>query len=277
MCELVNTTPIPTLFGYTTPGEFSRARELTLHTLLCVHAMLPVLLSSGTSVWIIYRKSPRGFSVETQLLLLTAFLLRYTTALWHDVSWDILFIPSLLFLNASRLLRVVTSLMMVVVLIRYSPQGRMSLGSVIKHTAPFCLGCLALANIFRRMGLVMDTWDAPSMTYLASFFLEATHLLPQTALLFTSTNRSITNVTIFHSLAFLIMTMCGIAERYVAYTMFGIWDFWERAVWLLGVKVASVVIGSGCLFLALSLTDHPVELDSSSSGATDDKDATAIL
>jgi hypothetical protein len=61
MCELaVNTTSIPTLFGYTTPGEFSRARELTQYTLLYVHAILPVLLSSGTSVWIIYHKSSRG-------------------------------------------------------------------------------------------------------------------------------------------------------------------------------------------------------------------------
>jgi hypothetical protein len=32
----------------------------------------------------------------------------------------------------------------------------------------------------------------------------------------------------------------------------------ERTVWILGVKVASVVIGSGCLFLALSLADKPV-------------------
>jgi hypothetical protein len=121
------------------------------------------------------------------------------------------------------------------------------------------------------------------MTYLASLFLEIMHLLPQTALLFTSTDRSITNATIFLSLAFLIVTMCGIAERYVEYTMFGVWGFWERTVWILGVKVASVVIGSGCLFWALSLTNEPIaELDSLSLVAaecrgTDDKDTTAIL
>ena len=52
---------IPTLFGYTTLGEVSRARELTFEILHHVHAELPVLMLLGTSAFIaVYRQSSKG-------------------------------------------------------------------------------------------------------------------------------------------------------------------------------------------------------------------------
>jgi hypothetical protein len=89
------------------------------------------------------------------------------------------------------------------------------------------------------------------MKYLSSLFLETIHLLPQSALLSTSTDRASTDATVLLSLSFLVVTIVGIAEQYVAYTMYGFMGFWERAVWTHGVKVACLIISSGCLVSAL--------------------------
>jgi hypothetical protein len=96
------------------------------------------------------------------------------------------------------------------------------------------------------------------MGYLSSLFLEVIHLIPQSGLLFTSTDHATTEVTMLLSLSFLTVTMVDIAQKYFEYTMFGMVDFWERAVWTHGVKVVSLVISSGCLFLSLSLTSDTV-------------------
>jgi hypothetical protein len=89
------------------------------------------------------------------------------------------------------------------------------------------------------------------MKYLSSLFLETMHLVPQSELLSISTDHATTDTTIILSLSFLATIMVGIAEQYVAYTMYGLMDFWERAVWTHGVKVACLVIGSGCFVSAL--------------------------
>ena len=57
---VIPTIRIPTLFGYTTLGEFSRARELTAEILLHVHDVLPAPLLLGTSAFIVYRQSSKG-------------------------------------------------------------------------------------------------------------------------------------------------------------------------------------------------------------------------
>jgi hypothetical protein len=90
------------------------------------------------------------------------------------------------------------------------------------------------------------------MKYLSSLFLETIHLLPQSALLSTSTNsdHATADATILLSLSFLAVTVIGITEQYIAYTMYGPLDFWERAVWTHGVKVACLVISLGCLVSA---------------------------
>lgn len=57
----MDTSRIPTLFGYTTLGEFSRARELTSEILHHVHAELPALMLLGTSAFIaVRRQSSKG-------------------------------------------------------------------------------------------------------------------------------------------------------------------------------------------------------------------------
>jgi hypothetical protein len=58
----INRTPIPTLFGYAIPGEFSAEKEFTSDLLRHVHAALPVLLLLGTCAWIVHRKNSRGMS-----------------------------------------------------------------------------------------------------------------------------------------------------------------------------------------------------------------------
>jgi hypothetical protein len=117
------------------------------------------------------------------------------------------------------------------------------------------------------MGLIMPVYRAPSvslansmgcrnlrhhqMKYLSSLFLETMHLVPQSELLSVSIDHATTDATIILSLSFLATTVVGIAEQYVVYTMYGLMDFWERAVWTHGVKVACLVISSGCFVFAL--------------------------
>ena len=58
---VMDTSRIPTLFGYTTLGEFSRARELTLEILHHAHGVMPALALLGTSAFIaVYRQSSKG-------------------------------------------------------------------------------------------------------------------------------------------------------------------------------------------------------------------------
>jgi len=61
----IDTSPIPTLFGYTTLGEFSTERDLAFNILHHVHAVLPALLLFGTSMWIVHRKSSLGGLVDS--------------------------------------------------------------------------------------------------------------------------------------------------------------------------------------------------------------------
>jgi hypothetical protein len=182
----INRDPIPTLFGYTTLGEFSRARELTLDVFRCVHAVLPSLLLLGISMWIVHRRSSRGvswflfwrsevnqcyasltgFSLDAQVLLLTTFLLRSSKDLWSDVwNWDRLFDSGwILFDTTARLLRVVTSAIMVFITVRYSPHRRVSLVLILQRMAPYIVGCIALPYALRRMGLIMPVYRAPSVS-----------------------------------------------------------------------------------------------------------------
>jgi len=249
----INRDPIPTLFGYTTLGEFSRAMELTLDVLHCIHAVLSPLLLLGIAMWIVWhRRSSSGFSVDAQVLLLTAFLLRCAKDLWSDVrNWDRMFDSNwILFDTAARLLRVVASAIMLFITVRYSPH-RVSLVPILQHIAPYVVGCIALPYALRQIGLIMPVYRAPSMKYLSSLFLEIMHLVPQSKLLSISIDHATTDAAIILSLSFLATTMVGIAEQYVAYTMYGLVDFWERAVWTHGAKVACLVIGLGCFVSAL--------------------------
>jgi len=204
-------------------------------------------------MWIVHRRSSRGFSADTQVLILIAFLLRYAKDLWSNFwAWDRLFESRwLLFDTAARLLRVITSVIMTSVTIRYSPHYRVSLLSILRRTIPYPVGCLALACALRRMGLIMPFYPAPSMQRLSSLFLETIHLIPQSALPSISIDCAATDATILLSLSFLTTTIVGIAEQYVAYTMYGFMDFWERAVWTHGVKVGCLVMSLGCFVLAL--------------------------
>jgi hypothetical protein len=72
MVSQMITYRIPTLFGYTTLGEASRARELTFEILYHVHAALPVLMLLGTSAFIaVHRQSSKGKWVGNHRSVLT--------------------------------------------------------------------------------------------------------------------------------------------------------------------------------------------------------------
>ncbi|KAK2466188.1 hypothetical protein APHAL10511_001830 [Amanita phalloides] len=241
---------IPTLFGYTTLGEFSPARERASEILHHVEGELPVVMLLGTSVFIaVHRRSSKGFSIETQVLLLAAYLLRYAKDI-SLISWGILSESRWLQLDTiARLFRVIAAMITVFVTIRYSPHLKVS--QVLQSTALYLVGAFSFAYAARRTGLLMDSFDAPSPIYISSLFLEAVHLLPQYKL-FTGNKDEATRVaTIISSVSFVAVTVVGIAAQYVTYTMFFINLFWERAVWTHGAKVAYLVVGTGCLISTL--------------------------
>jgi len=233
-------------------GEFSRARGLTAEILHHVHAELPALVLLGTSAFIaVHRQSSKGFSIETQVLLLVAYLVRYAKNL-SLISWGILSESRWLQLDtAAMLFRIIATMLTVFITIRYSPHRKVSL-PVLQSTALYLVCAFSFTYAARRTGLLMDDYDAPSTVYVSSLFLEAVHLFPQYEL-FSGNNDKATRVaTIICSLSSVAVALVGIAAQYVTYTMFGFMNvFRERGVWTHGAKVAYLVIGTGCLVSAL--------------------------
>jgi len=247
----MDTSRIPTLFGYTTLGEFSRTRELTSEVLHHVHAQLPAVVLLGTSAFIVvHRQRAKGFSIETQVLLFMAYLIRYARDLSH-LSWGILSESRWMLLDtAAKLSRVIAAMIMVFVTIRYSPHRKLS--SILPSLTLYFVGAFSFAYAARRTGLLMDDYDAPPPIHISSLFLEAVHLLPQYQLFSGSKDEVTGAATIICSLTFVAATVVGIAAQYVTYTMFKFMNvFWERGIWIHGASMVYLVVGTGCLISAL--------------------------
>src|SRR5882762_5861858 len=99
------------------------------------------------------------------MLLLMAFLLRYRQDLWSDLrTWDHLSESGwMLFSTAARLLRLMTSAMVVIVIIRYAHHHRVSFVSAVARSFVCVGGCLSLAYAFRQMGMIRPVYHAPSV------------------------------------------------------------------------------------------------------------------